>query len=175
MVAELREIQTRLFDLTERIRAAEDVLERTEIRSPLDGTIVNLQVHTLGGVISPGEPLMEIVPRGERLVIQAQVEPADIDSVHPGLIAQVRLTAFNRRSAPPIEGEVVSISADRLTDPRTGQPYYLARIELPEDPLRGMEGMELYPGMQAEVMIVTALDYLLRSVTRSFDRALREE
>ena len=179
VVEELRETQTMIFDLTERIRAAEDVLARTIIRSPLADTIVNLQIHTVGGVVAQGEPLMDIVPRGERLVVQARVDTADIDSVHPGLIAQIRMTAFNHRHLKPIEGNVVSVSADRLTDERTGVPYYLARIELSEKSLSGLDDITLYPGMQAEVMIVTgertALEYILRPITRSFDRALREE
>ena len=179
VVAQLRETQTLILDLSERIRAAEDVLARTLIRSPLTGTIVNLRIHTVGGVVARGEPLMEIVPLGERLVIQAQVDTADIDSVYPGLVAQIRLTAFNQRHLKPIEGNVVSVSADRLTDERTGVPYYLAQIELTDESLAELGDLELYPGMQAEVMIVTgartALDYILRPVTRSFDRALREE
>ena len=179
VVSELREVQTTMFDLEERIRAAEDVLMRTEIKSPLSGTIVDLQIHTDGGVITPGAPLMDIVPSNERLVIQAQVNPEDIDSVQPGLSAQVVLTAFDRRNVAPLEGKVVSVSADRLVDEQTGQPFFLARIELPDTQGANETALELYPGMQAEVMIITgqrtALEYLLRSFTRTFDRALREE
>ena len=179
VVSELREVQTTMFDLEERIRAAEDVLMRTEIKSPLSGTIVDLQIHTDGGVITPGAPLMDIVPSNERLVIQAQVNPEDIDSVQPGLSAQVVLTAFDRRNVAPLEGKVVSVSADRLVDEQTGQPFFLARIELPDTQGANETALELYPGMQAEVMIITgqrtALEYLLRPFTRTFDRALREE
>lgn len=179
VVKEIRETQTLIFDLSERIRAAQDVLSRTLIRSPLPGTIVNLQIHTIGGVIARGEMLMEIVPLGGRLVILARVDTADIDSVNPGLLAQFRLTAFNQRHLKPIEGDVVSVSADRLTDERTGVPYYLAKIELTHESLSDLDELELYPGMQAEVMIVTGerttLEYILRPVTRSIERALREE
>ena len=179
VVSELREVQTTMFDLEERIRAAEDVLMRTEIKLPLSGTIVDLQIHTDGGVITPGAPLMDIVPSNERLVIQAQVNPEDIDSVQPGLSAQVVLTAFDRRNVAPLEGKVVSVSADRLVDEQTGQPFFLARIELPDTQGANETALELYPGMQAEVMIITgqrtALEYLLRPFTRTFDRALREE
>ena len=144
-----------------------------------DGTIVGLQVHTPGGVIAPGEPLMDIVPSGERLVIEARVDPNDIDVVEAGLPARVLLTAFNLRSLAPIEGRVVWVSADRLIDERTGQAYYLARIELVEDPAEVLDGASLYPGMQADVMIVTgertALEYLIRPISRSFDRAFRED
>ena len=101
VVQQLREVQNELFDLSERFRAAEDVLRRTAIVAIQDGTIVGLQVHTPGGVIAPGEPLMDIVPSGERLVIEARVDPNDIDVVEAGLPARVQLTAFNPRTWPP--------------------------------------------------------------------------
>jgi HlyD family type I secretion membrane fusion protein len=175
---ELRDTDAALFDLLERIRAAEDVIARTEIRAPLDGTVVNLQVHSPRGVVGPGEPLLEIVPAHDRLVVEAMVRPADIDVVHPGLRAQVRLTAFNSRAVLPLNGEVVYVSADILSDQRTGQQYYLARVELTDDVSAALDGAELYPGMAAQVMIATgrrtALDYVLRPVTRSLERAFRE-
>ena len=179
VVQELRDVQNLLLDLSERVRAATDVVRRTVIVSPLRGTIVGLGVHTVGGVVAPGESLMDIVPLGDRLIVQAKVKPEDIDSVHPGLTAQVALTAFNRRNVSPMVGTVTSVSADRLADPRTGQPYFLARISLPDQPAADYVDLELYPGMQAEVMIVTgertALAYLFRPVVRSFGRALRED
>ncbi len=179
VVAELREVQAELFDLAERIRAAEDVLGRTDIRAPLAGTVVGLQVHTVGGVIAPGSALMDIVPSGAKLVIEANVDPIDIDVVHPGLEAQVRLTAFSMRNAKPVAGRVMSVSADRLIDERTGQAYYRARIELIEDPAKAFEGAVLYPGMPAEVMIVTgarsALGYIFNPISSSLNRAFREQ
>lgn len=179
VVEQLREVRTSLSDLDERILAARDVLARTEITAPLDGVIVDLRVHTVGGVIGAGEPLLDIVPEGERLVAEARVDPIDIDAVSPGLRAQVVLSAFDRRTVAPVEGVVASVSADRLTDARTGVPYYLARISLPDDALAGTGGLELSPGMQAEVMILTgeqtALGYLVRPFVRSFRRALREQ
>ena len=178
-VEQLRATQTLLQDLDERIHTAADLLARTTIYAPIAGIIVDLSVHTVGGVIAPGEAVMDIVPVGERLIIEARVNPEDIDAVHPGLEAQVVLTAFNRRNVPPMSARVISVSADRLTDPRTGLPYFLARIALPDQPSAAYDGLELYPGMQAEVMIVTgertALDYFTRPVTRSFNRALRED
>jgi HlyD family type I secretion membrane fusion protein len=175
----LRDAQAELFDLAERLNAAEDVLRRTEIRAPLDGTIVGLQVHTPGGVISPGQPLMDIVPSGERLVVEAQVNPIDIDVVSVGLPALVRFTAFNQRNTVPVEGRITSVSADRLTDTAQERSYYQIRVELPADVLKTLGGAQLHPGMQAEVMIVTgklpALEYFLRPVTRSLNRAFRED
>ena len=179
VVEQLRETQNALFDLSERLNAAEDVMRRTEIRAAQDGTIVNLQVHTPGGVIAPGAPLMDIVPSGDTLIIEARVDPRDIDVVHWGLPARVRLTAYNQRNSVPMDGRVISVSADNIIDQRTGQAYYLARIKLDKDPSEVMAGVSLYPGMQAEVMIVTGkrtvLEYLLAPLSRSIDRALRED
>jgi HlyD family secretion protein/epimerase transport system membrane fusion protein len=178
VVKELREVEREVYDTAERLRAAEDVVARTGIRAPLDGVVVGLKVHTPGGVIAPGERLMDIVPSGDRLVVEAQVDPGNIDVVHAGLRTYVRLTPFDKRDAPLLSGRVVSVSADRLTDERTGAAYYLARIELIDDPAQVLGGGALYPGMPAEVMIVTgartALDYLLKPITRSLSRAFRE-
>jgi len=178
VVEELRATQTELFDLEERIRSAEDVLVRTRIKAPLDGTIVGLQIHTPGGVVGPGEPLMDLVPSGAGLIIESQVDPNDIDVVHAGLPAQVRLTAFNQRNLSPIDGKVLTVSADRLTDERSGVPYFLARVVLVEDLSKDL-AVALYPGMQAEVMIVTGertvLDYIFRPLARSLGRAFRED
>jgi HlyD family type I secretion membrane fusion protein len=177
-VEELRSTQTELYDLEELLRSAEDVLGRTNILAPLAGTIVGLQVHTRGGVIAPGEPLMDLVPSGAPMIIEARVDPNDIDVVHAGLPAQVRLTAFNQGHLSPMQGQVLTVSADSLTDERTGVPYFLTRIVLtadtPED-----KAVALYPGMQAEVLIVTGertvLDYVLKPISRSIARAFRED
>ncbi len=179
VVEQLRETQNALFDLSERLNAATDVMRRTEIRAAQDGTIVNLQVHTPGGVIVPGAPLLDIVPSEDALIIEARVDPRDIDVVHWGLPARVRLTAYKQRDAVPMDGRVVSVSADSIIDERTGQAYDLARIKLDKDPADVMQGVSLYPGMQAEVMIVTGertvLEYILAPFSRSIDRALRED
>jgi HlyD family type I secretion membrane fusion protein len=178
-VKDLRDTEAQIFDLTERQRAAEDVLARTSIRAPMDGTVVGLRAHTHGGVIGPGAPILDIVPSGERLVIEARIDPNDIDVVQPGLPAQVRLTPFNARGTAPLAGRVAAVSADRLADERTGVPYYLARVDFVDDPAKALDGAALTPGMPAEVMIATgartALDYFLRPITRSFNRAFREQ
>ncbi len=178
VVEELRDAETRLSDLRERRSAARHVLSRTRVPAPVSGTVVNLQVFTRGGVIRPGQWLMEIVPAGDELVIEAQVDPIDIDVVYTGLPAQVRLTAFSHLTTPILSGTVLQVSADSLFDERTGAPYYEARVALdPEQP--GLEGLKLQPGMPAEVMVVTGkrtpLDYLLKPIVTSFGRALREE
>lgn len=178
VVAELREVETRLAALGERLRTARDVLARTRIAAPASGTVVELRIFTRGGVIRPGEPLMDIVPDGEPLVVKAQVDPTDIDSVYPGLPAQVRLTAFSHLTTPPLDGAVRQVSADRLVDERTGASWYEAEIALePGQP--ALADLNLQPGMPAEVMIVTgettAIAYLLKPIAASLSRALREE
>ena len=177
-VQQLGIVQNELLDLGEQIRAAEDVLRRTVIRSPMAGTVVGLQVHTVGGVVAPGQTLLDVVPKGDRLIVEAFVDPNDIDVVEVGLGAQVRLTALTQRNLAPLEGHVTTVSADRLTDQRTGLSYFLARVELDDDPVAKLDGERLYPGMQAEVMIVTGerttLDYLSRPLVNSFNRAFRE-
>ncbi len=172
VVVQLREAQSEMFDLAERIPAAEDVLTRTAITAPLAGT----KVHTPGGVIGPGEA---IVPSGERLVVEARVDPNDIDVVHAGLPARVTLTALSTRDAVPIDGTVLSVSADRLIDERTGQSYFLARVRLTGDYIKQLNGAELYPGMAAEVMIKTGartlVDYIFKPLSSSLNRAFRQE
>lgn len=176
VVQELRQVQTQVVDLNEQVRAASDVLQRTTIRAAQQGTVVGLQVHTPGGVIAPGQALMDIVPVGDRIIVEARIDPADIDVVDAGLDAHVRLTAYNNRNLQPVAARVITVSADSLADPVTGQPYYLARIELTGELA---DRVELYPGMQAEVMVVTGertlADYLTRPIRDSFNRALRED
>ncbi len=155
------------------------MLVRRAIVSPIAGTVVNLRFFTPGGVIRPGDPIMDIVPLDDQLVIEAQIRPIDIDVVRPGLAAQVRLTAFKQRTTPTLEGRVVYVSADRLIDAASGAAYFTARIEIPAAALARLVGVALYPGMPAEVMVVTgrrtALEYLLAPLTESFGRAFREE
>ena len=178
VVEALREVETQLSDLRERLSAARDVDARTQIRAPVSGTVVGLRVFTRGGVVGPGEALMDIVPAEAGLVIAARVDPLDIDSVSPGLPAEVRLVAFSRLTMAPLAGEVVGVSADRLVEPRTGAPYYEARVAL--DRASGVVAPgELHPGMPVEVLIVTGtrtpLSYLVRPIAARFRRALREE
>ena len=179
VVEQQREVQASMFDIDERLNAARDVLSRTEIRATQAGAVVALKVHTKGGVIAPGQALLDIVPGDDLLIIEARVDPKDIDVVSWGLLARVRFTAFSQRNAIPMNGRVLSVSADNLIDERTGESYYLARIKLDKDPADVMDGVRLYPGMQAEVMIVTgsrtALEYLLSPIIQSMNRALRED
>lgn len=179
VVRELREVESQLHDLGERRSASSDVLSRTEIRAPIGGTVVGLKIATTGGVIAAGEAIMDIVPTNTSLIVEAKVSPQDIDIVRAGLEAQVRFTALSQRNSVPVDGEVVSVSADRLSDQFTPEGYYLARIGLPAAIHESLGGVTLHPGMRAEVMIVTgantALGYFMKPIAESFNRAFRED
>jgi len=135
-------------------------------------------VHTEGGVLSPGQKILDIVPQEDRLELEAQVDPNDIDVVHAGLNAQVVLTAYQQRTTPMLPGKVSRVSADSFSDPHTGRSYFVARVTVEAAELERLDEVDLYPGMPAEVMINTgqrtALDYLLAPITRSINRAFRE-
>ena len=162
-----------------RLSANADTIKRTQVRAPVSGAVVGLQVHTIGGVIKAGEELLSIVPEKERLVVEARVNPNDIDVVRTGLKAHVHLTPFSTRLLAPVAGTVSSISADRMTDETTGQDYYLARIALRNETLARLDGPALMPGMPVEVAVQTgsrsAISYLLSPLMKSFGRAFREE
>lgn len=175
----LTEVRSKLSELEERRRASEDVLSRTVITAPVSGTVVNMRFHTVGGVIGPGEPILDIVPRDDDMLIDARVSPVDIDVVHVGLEAQVVLSAYKQRNLPRILGTVRSVSADSLVDEQTGQPYFLARVEVPPEALEGLaEDIHLSPGMPAEVMIMTgertALQYIIEPFVDTLRRSFRE-
>ena len=179
VVDELRETQTQLADIEERIRASADTFKRILIIAPLSGTITDLKVHTVGGVISPGAKIADIVPQDDKLIVEAKVQPQDIDVVRAGLLARVRLSAYKTRNVPPVDGIVRHVSPDRFTDERTGQSYYLARIEIDDKELKPLKEVELYPGMPTDVLIVigerTLLSYLFAPITDSFNKAFREQ
>jgi membrane fusion protein, type I secretion system len=175
----LREAQNQIFQLRERLQAANDQLQRTLVKSPEDGIVTDLRVHTLGGVIGAGAPLMDLVPRQDRLVVTARVRPEDIDVVRLGLDADVTLLPYNPRRVPRLKGTVTHLSADRLLDKRTDQPYYAAKIRV-QDPLAaGINGISIIPGMPAEVFIKTGRGtvalYALKPLLDSFNRAFRED
>jgi HlyD family secretion protein len=166
-------------DLASQLRAARDILNRREIRAPQDGTVVELRLVTPGGVIGPGQALMDIVPADDELIVETRLPPKDIDNVHVGLPAQVRLLAYQRGLAPLLEGSVSYLSADSLQDQRTGDSYFLARVQLAAGALAALKAVRLVPGMPVDVMIVTgsrrAIDYFLEPMLRHLRRAFREE
>jgi HlyD family secretion protein len=169
-------------ELTERKVAAEDQLKRIEIRAPQDGIVHQMSVHTVGGVISPTEPVMLIVPKGDALVVEAKIAPQDIDHVKTGQTAFIRFPAFNQRTTPEFEGTVSRISADISKDatlsPGQGQaPFYVARITLNENGKAGQ--LRLLPGMPAEVHFQTsertALSYLVKPLRDQIAKAFNEQ
>lgn len=176
---ELKDTQVTLSDLQEKIRASADIMDRVVITSPIEGTVTGLNVHTKGGVITPGEKIMDIVPSNAKLIVEAQVSPSDIDVVHQDLKARVRLTAYKSRNVPLMEGRVLNVSADRFTDPRSGQAYFMARIEIDPESLKKVKNVEPSPGMPADVLIVTGrktvLSYLLDPISDTFLHAFREQ
>src|SRR3546814_376524 len=175
----LAEVTGKLSEARERLTAAADVLRRVLVSAPVTGTVVQLKVHTIGGVIGAGDTILEIVPRDDDLVIDARIAPTDIDVVCEGQTAQVVLSAFQQRNLPRIEGTVRTISADRIVDPQTSTPYYKVRVEVDREHLAEIgSGIELTPGMPAEVMVVTgqrtAFDYFTRPFLDSLRRSLKE-
>ncbi|MBX9634147.1 MAG: HlyD family type I secretion periplasmic adaptor subunit, partial [Magnetospirillum sp.] len=176
---ELQDTQASVVELSDRLRAATDIRGRTIITAPQDGKVMDLKVFTVGGVVTPGQPILDLVPTEDSLIVEARVNPLDIDVVRIGLPAHVRLTAFKAKRVPMIEGKVVQVAADKLTDPRTGEAYFTAQVRLDKDSLTGLHGIEITPGMPAEVFMVTgarkAADYILAPITDSMRRAFRED
>ncbi len=175
----LAEAQAAINQLRSEVATVRDRLDRTVIKAPVAGEVVDLKLRTVGGVIGPGDPILDLVPRDQRLVIEARVSPKDIDVVHPGLMADVHLTAFHTRHMPRVRGEVIQVSADRLTDAKTGEPYYTAQIYVDMAAVqKKTPEVRLSAGMPAEAMIITGertmFDYLVQPIRDSFRRALRE-
>lgn len=153
--------------------------KRLEVRAPISGRIHALQVHTVGGVVKPGQELLQIVPSDATLIVEARVNPADIDQVARDQPVSITLSSFNQRSTPQLNGRVTNVSADLLSDDRRDTHYYEVQITFDDGELDRLKGRDLVPGMPADVFIQTedrtVLDYLLRPLTDQFRRAMREE
>lgn len=179
VASSLRDAQEKLADIGEKLRAAADVQHRTDVVAPQAGKIVNLRYFTPGGVVKAGDPILDIVPQNDKLIIESEIRPLDIEAVHPGLPAEVRLTAYKQRRTPSVDGTVTYVSADRIISERTGQPYYAAYVEIDPEELARLDNVKLYPGMPADVLITTGertlLRYLLDPIRDSFARAFREK
>lgn len=176
---EMAEVQTQLSQAGERMAASGDILERIAIVAPVSGKVLDLKYHTAGGIIVPGAAILDIVPENEDLIIEARVSPMDIDVVYENLEAQVHLTAFGQRNLPMITGTVRHVSADRLLDEITGEPYFKATVEVSREELARIgEGVTLISGMPAEVMIVTGeqtlFGYLLKPAAETLRHSFRE-
>jgi epimerase transport system membrane fusion protein len=181
VIQELADVQAALFELHEKIHALTKTVERCVIRAPEPGKVLGLRVHTLGGVIAPGNPILEIVPQNETLLIEAHVSPMDIDRVRAGQTAEVRFSVFKSKDLPRIEGQVTGLSADILTSEDGQNAYYLARVVVNADGLDilARQKLELLPGMPAEVLINTGkrtlFQYLADPLSDSFSHALIED
>ena len=186
---ELSEVQSGLFEVREKVQSLESTVKRSVIKAPVSGMVLGLAVHTIGAVIPPGGRLLDVVPQNEKLIIEAQVSPIDIDRVKVGQVAEVRFTAFKSRDLPTILGTLIGLSADRIVEDskdnkenKSGETgYYLARVEVSPDGLQAlrMAELDLVPGMPVEVLINTGartlVQYLMRPLTDSFKRSFGED
>ena len=175
---EMREIDARIGEFVERRVSALDQLKRTDIRAPQDGTVFQSTVHTIGGVIPAGEPIMMIVPDSDQLTVEAKVNPQDIDKVQVGQSVTLRFTSFNFRTTPEISGSVSQVSADITTDQRTNQSYYTIRIGMPPEEVARLGNVRLVPGMPVEAFVKTGdrtvMSYLIKPFSDQINRAFRE-
>lgn len=177
--AQLASAQAEIHSLVEQKVAIDDRLKRRLIVAPQSGRVLNLGFHTTGGVITPGQSVMEIVPVDDRLVLLARVPVTEVERVFPDQSAIVRFTAFNRNTTPELQGTIESVSADTLIEPETGLPYYSAKVRLSETERAKLDGEELVAGMPAEVLISTGerlvASYLMRPLADSYSRTFRDE
>ena len=178
VMKDLREAQSKEAELVERSVSARDLLNRIDIRASASGVVHQLAVHTIGGVISAGEVIMEIVPDKDSLQIEARLQPHDIDQVRIGQKSLVRFPAFNQRTTPQLSGAVSYISADLSHDKQTNAAYYTVRTTLPGEERRRLGGLHLMSGMPVEVFLQTGsrtmLSYLFKPITDQIQRAFNE-
>ena len=178
VVSELSEVQTSLKDTNERLTALQDVVRRTTIVAPDTGLVNGMQVHTIGGVIGPGAPIAEIVPESDELIVEASVNPIDIDRVSEGQEARIRFSTFGS-GAPTVFGTLINLSADAIPNETTGASYYLARVEVNPDSMEELGDLALMPGMPAEVYINTGartlLQYLFKPLSNAVSRSFNED
>lgn len=182
VAGELADVQTELSTLREKLRSVQDTVDRGVVRAPESGTVLGLAVHTVGAVVKPGDRILDIVPQNEKLIVEAQMSPQDIDQIKVGQVAEVRFPSFRQRDLPRIDGTLVSVSADRLVEQAEGRkmPYYLARVEIAPAGLQALSGakLALLPGMPAEVLVNTGertmLQYLIAPLSDTVARSFRQ-
>jgi HlyD family type I secretion membrane fusion protein len=179
VVDELRSVQQEISELNERLRAAQDVLDRHDLQAPINGTVTGLEYQTSGAVIPAGGKVLEIVPDGADMVVLARIRPEDIDNVRVGLPVRFRLTALSRRTSPTFHGKVAYVSPDQIVDPQNNRAYFDARISVDAESIQTAGPEQLRPGTPAEVEIITGdrtvLEYVLTPFTRALQRGLREQ
>ncbi|MEC8374963.1 MAG: HlyD family type I secretion periplasmic adaptor subunit [Pseudomonadota bacterium] len=179
VLAELQDVESEIIDLQERANAATHHLQQMVVKAPVDGLIVGLNVHTEGGVVVPGQLLMEIVPDNDALIVEGQVLPTDVDDLRVGQSARVKLSGFQQRTTPELIGKLQYVSADSMLDERSGMTYFIIRVSIAAEELAKLPSEGLIPGMPAEVFVQTgertALEYLLQPLSDTIDRAWREK
>ncbi|NML96771.1 HlyD family type I secretion periplasmic adaptor subunit [Paraburkholderia sp. RP-4-7] len=180
---QLKDTTAKIQQVTDQLRPAQDIETRTRIVAPVDGEVVGLMVHTIGAAIGPREPLLDLVPSGAPLIVEAKIKPDNVREILPGSKADVRLTAYNPRTSPVLEGTVTYLSADSLNEKETRQPFYLAHIEIPAAVIAranrtAREPIQLGPGLRAEVFIKTrsrtAFDYLFEPLWDGIQKSMRD-
>lgn len=178
IAAELREVQAKRAELGPRLQVAADAVARTEIRAPYSGDVVGMTLFSVGGVIQRGEKLMDIVPESDALAVEATVNVEDVEGLAPGMDAEVRLTAFAQRSTPALKARLTQVSADRLTDARSGASYYAVQAKITPEELARHRGLKLAPGMPATLVVPvaerTVFEYLMQPLTDALHGSLRE-
>jgi HlyD family secretion protein len=176
---DLADMRSKTSELVEKLVAAQDQLKRIDIRAPQDGTVQQLDVHTVGGVISPGQPIMLIVPDADVLTVEARIQPQDVDQLHVGQTANLRFSAFNQRTTPEINGEVQLVSPDVAQDQKTGAYYYTVHIGVPETEIARLKTLKLVPGMPVEAFLQansrSVISYLARPLYDQAARTFREK
>jgi len=176
---QINETRQQIADLKEQLTSRADILERMIIRAPVDGVIVNITKNTIGSVVAPGETVLEILPTSNDLIISARINPNDVDVVRVGQEASIRFVALNTRTTPEVPATIEYVSADRLVDPATQEPYFDARMKLDANLPKSISVEQIYPGMPVDAFIKTGertfVEYLAKPVTDSFSKAFREE
>ncbi len=176
---QLTEVEKEAITIQHRLSSQDFDLSNTEVKSPVDGTVVDLKVFTQGGVVSPGVPMMEVVPSHDALIIEGRIPLELIDKMHPGLEVDMTFPAFNRNTTPHIPGRVIEISADRLTDQKTGQSYYTMRAEVTEKGAKLLGNLQVRPGMPVEAFVRTGnrtmMSYLLKPMFDRIKTSMSEE
>jgi HlyD family secretion protein len=178
-ITQLRDLRTNEAELRERRLSTNDVISRLDIRAPREGVVLGLTVFTVGAVVRPAEPLMYVVPTRADLVVEARVEPQNIDQVYPGQPARLRFSAFNQRTTPEVDSTVVRVAPDALTDEATGVSYYPIELAITPDLLSELGDLTLVAGMPVDAFVQTGerspMSYLIRPLTDFFARSMREE
>jgi hypothetical protein len=177
---EIKESDMEIVGLYNQLAASKDVLKRSSVTSPNTGKVMNIKYHTIGSVVPPGGEMMSIVPQHEELIVEAKIKPQDIDNVAVGLKAKVSLTAYKGKKVPKINGEVINVSPDIITNEQTRESYFLARVSISKKDIEKLKTkIELYPGMPVQVFIITEsrslVSYMFTPISDSAYKAFREE